>query len=88
MHNQQFVEFISTGRRMMPAFPQLNDEEKQAIASFILDDHPTQKNRFSDSAKPFDPYLKMPYAVTGYNLFLSKEGLPCNFTTLGYTDSH
>lgn len=75
-NEQQFIQLISTGRRMMPPFTQLIDEEKQAIASFILDDHSTQKKRFVDSAKPVDPYLKMPYAVTGYNLFLSKEGLP------------
>lgn len=75
-NKQQFLQLISTGRRMMPAFTQLNDEEKQAIASFILDDHSTQQKKFVDSAKPIYPYLKMPYAVTGYNLFLSKEGLP------------
>ena len=61
---------------MMPAFKQLNDEEKKAIASFILDNHSTQSEQFIDSAKPVDPYLQMPYAITGYNLFLSKEGLP------------
>lgn len=74
-NEQQFIQLISTGRRMMPAFTQLNDEEKNALASFILDDHSTQHKKFIDSAKPVDPYLKMPYAVTGYNLFLSKEGL-------------
>lgn len=75
-NEQQFLQLVSTGRRMMPAFTQLNDEEKQAIASFILDNHSAQQKKFIDSAKPIDPYLKMPYAVTGYNLFLSKEGLP------------
>ena len=75
-NEQQFVQLISTGRRMMPAFKQLNDEEKKAIASFILDNHSRQSYPFIDSAKPVDPYLHMPYAITGYNLFLSKEGLP------------
>ncbi|HUZ62045.1 MAG TPA: PQQ-binding-like beta-propeller repeat protein [Hanamia sp.] len=75
-NEQQFVQLISTGRRMMPAFKQLNDEEKKVIASFILDNHSRQSYPFIDSAKPVDPYLQMPYAITGYNLFLSKEGLP------------
>jgi len=75
-NEQQFVQLISTGRRMMPAFKQLNDEEKKAIASFILDNHSRQSYPFIDSVKPVNPYLQMPYAITGYNLFLSKEGLP------------
>ena len=75
-NEQQFVQLISTGRRMMPAFKQLNEEEKKAIASFILDNHSTQSDQFIESAKPVDPYLQMPYGITGYNLFLSKEGLP------------
>ena len=32
-NEKQFVQFVSTGRRMMPAFKQLTDEEKIAIAS-------------------------------------------------------
>jgi len=75
-NEQQFLQLISTGRRMMPAFIQLNHEEKQAIASFILNNHSTQKKKFMDRAKPVDPYLKLPYANKGYDLFLSKEGLP------------
>jgi len=73
---QKFIQLISTGRRMMPAFPQLNDEEKRAIASFILDIRATQQKKFVAPSRPVDPYVKLPYAITGYNLFLSKEGLP------------
>ena len=75
-NEQQFVQLISTGRRMMPAFKQLSEEEKKAIASFILDNHSTQPDQFIESAKPVDPYSQMSYGITGYNLFLSKEGLP------------
>ena len=73
---QQFIQLISTGRRMMPAFTQLNEAEKQAIASYVLENQTAQQKKFVDTGKPVDPYLKMPYAVTGYNLFLSKDGLP------------
>jgi len=31
-----FYDLLNNGRRMMPAFNQLNKEEKEAIASFIL----------------------------------------------------
>ncbi len=72
----QFHDLISSGRRMMPAFKQLSEEEKQAVASYILDIHSKQQNKFVDTTKQTDPYLKMPYAITGYNWFLSKEGLP------------
>ena len=79
----QFHDLISSGRRMMPAFKQLSEEEKQAVASYILDIHSKQQNKFVDTTKQTDPYLKMPYAITGYNWFLSKEGLPAISPPLG-----
>lgn len=72
----QFHDLISTGRRMMPAFTQLSEAEKQAIAAYVLDIHSIAQNKFIDTTKKEDPYLKMPYAITGYNWFVSKEGLP------------
>ncbi|MXV52133.1 PQQ-binding-like beta-propeller repeat protein [Pedobacter sp. HMF7647] len=71
-----FKQLISTGRRMMPAFKQLNEEEKNAIASFVLDDKGLQSKSFKAQPKADDPYLDMPYTNTGYNKFLSKEGYP------------
>ena len=35
-NEQEFIQLVSTGRRMMPAFTRLDDEEKKAIASVIL----------------------------------------------------
>ena len=61
---------------MMPAFTQLSEAEKQAIAAYILDIHSIQQKKFIDTTKKEDPYLKMPYAITGYNWFVTKEGLP------------
>ncbi|MEO6637053.1 MAG: PQQ-binding-like beta-propeller repeat protein [Ginsengibacter sp.] len=75
-NDQQFYELVSSGRRMMPAFKQLADEEKQAIASFVLEKQALQKKKFTDTFAHADPYTKLPYAITGYNLFLSREGLP------------
>ncbi|HEY4155759.1 MAG TPA: c-type cytochrome, partial [Puia sp.] len=45
-----FTGFISAGRRMMPAFQYLKPEEKEALASFILENKKEQ-------AKPFVPEL-------------------------------
>jgi quinoprotein glucose dehydrogenase len=76
-NEQQFYQLVSSGRRMMPAFKQLSEEEKQAIASFILNIHTLQTKPFkSEPQKKVDPYTILPYSITGYNLFLSKEGLP------------
>ncbi len=75
-NEQQFYQLVSSGRRMMPSFKQLSDEEKKAIGSFILDNHSLQQKKFVAPPKPVDPYLKLPYSITGYHLFLSKEGLP------------
>ena len=61
---------------MMPAFNTLSGEEKNAIASFILDLKTNQIKKFVAPGKTKDPYLELPYTNTGYNKFLTKEGYP------------
>lgn len=73
---EQFSQLIATGRRMMPANNQLNDEEKKAIASFVLNLTKEQKKKFTGPPEKINPYHKMPYTSTGYNKFLTKEGYP------------
>ncbi|HRH59735.1 MAG TPA: PQQ-binding-like beta-propeller repeat protein [Chitinophagaceae bacterium] len=75
-NEEQFIQLISSGRRMMPAFTQLAESEKQALASFILDIQSKQNEKFTPPAKPEDAWNKMPYTTTGYNKFLTKEGYP------------
>ena len=71
-----FDTLLQSGRRMMPAFKQLNVAERNAIASFILDISTQKNKRFIDtSSKKNDPF-KLPYTITGYNKFLSNEGYP------------
>lgn len=71
-----FDTLVLSGRRMMPAFRQLNAVERNAIASFILNLKDRQPDSFHDtSQKANDPY-NMPYSIVGYNKFLSKEGFP------------
>jgi quinoprotein glucose dehydrogenase len=72
----QFTQLIATGRRMMPALSQLDNEEKKAIASFVLNNTTEQKKNFTGKPKVVDPYFKLPYNSTGYNKFLTKEGYP------------
>ena len=71
-----FNQLVSNGRKMMPAFNTLSDEEKNAIASFILDMKNIQNKKFIPAVKTKDPYLQLPYTNTGYNKFLTKEGYP------------
>jgi len=61
---------------MMPAFKQLTDQERGALASFILGIKDLQKKSFVAAARPVDTFLNLPYTITGYNKFLSKEGYP------------
>jgi quinoprotein glucose dehydrogenase len=67
---------INNGRRMMPAQKQLEEEEKKAIVSFILDIKKGQPKIFIAPPKPVDSFLNLPYTTTGYYKFLSPEGLP------------
>ena len=71
-----FHELVVAGRRMMPAFKQLPEEERKAIAAFLLDIKKDHQRKYVASAKGVDSFLAMPYAITGYNKFLSKEGYP------------
>jgi len=72
----QFYDLISTGRRMMPAFKQLSGQEKEALASFILNNKSEQQRSFVSVPGPVDSFRNLPYTITGYNKFLSKEGYP------------
>ena len=71
-----FDTLLQSGRRMMPAFKQLDEEERKAIAAFVLEQKNIQHKIFiaaeSNSADP----EKLPYSITGYNKFLTSDGLP------------
>lgn len=67
---------IQTGRRMMPAFKQLKEVERHAIANYILENKTDQDKPYKDTSRKMDDHFKMPYSVKGYNRFLSKEGYP------------
>lgn len=88
-NEEQFAGLVTTGRRMMPAFKQLSEEEKNALAAFILDrnanaggNNATSRNDrakrrfFIEPGGPIDTFRNLPYTITGYNKFLSREGYP------------
>jgi len=70
-----FDTLVQSGRRMMPAFRQLNQTQRKAIASFVLDNSDKAKT-FIDSSNKKDEHFTVPYSITGYNKFLSREGYP------------
>ncbi len=71
-----FHQLISSGRGMMPAFNRLTEQEKSAIATFILELEAEQSKKFTHEQKVEDAYLHLPYTSTGYHKFLTKEGYP------------
>ena len=83
MSEDSFKILLTTGRRMMPALKQLTEEEKNALASFVLNIEKKQTQAYTGPPKVEDPYLKMPYTSTGYNKFLTKEGYPAVDTPWG-----
>jgi quinoprotein glucose dehydrogenase len=74
--DNQISTLLQNGRRMMPSFKQLTDQERQAIISYITENKKTNLTAFKAVHKAVDPYLDIPYQMTGYNKFLSKEGYP------------
>ncbi|MDB5207595.1 MAG: PQQ-binding-like beta-propeller repeat protein [Flavisolibacter sp.] len=69
-----FDALLQSGRRMMPAFKQLNTGEREAIASFVLNETALKNKPFVATIK--DDPTSLPYSITGYHKFLSKEGYP------------
>lgn len=70
---RSFVEFINTGRRMMPAFKHLSQQDKDAIASFVLEQQDQQLKKYERKLTAIDSFRLLPYYISGYNKFLSKS---------------
>ncbi len=70
-----FVHVVTTGRRMMPGFPGLSAEDKEALASYILKDKNLQRHRYTPGSQ-LSAFDKMRYTSTGYIKYLDKNGLP------------
>ncbi len=73
---EDFITLVNSGRRMMPAFKHISDNDKNAIASFILDIKLDHRKEFDGGEVKIDSVNFMPYKLTGYTKFLSPEGYP------------
>ena len=71
-----FYQLISGGRRMMPAFKQLSAEEKKALAIYILNMKTGGDIVFTHPQENMDTFRNLPYTITGYTKFQSREGYP------------
>jgi quinoprotein glucose dehydrogenase len=67
---------LQSGRRMMPAFRQLDDMQRKAIAAFVLDSKDKPKKYLDSNEVKMNAHFTVPYSITGYNKFLSKQGFP------------
>ena len=67
---------LQSGRRMMPAFRQLDATQRKAIAAFVLDNQDKTKQYLDSNEQKNNAHFTVPYSITGYNKFLSKEGQP------------
>ena len=74
--SKNFVEFINAGRRMMPAFKHLSEQDKEAITSFVLNKKEMQGREYERKLSIADSFRLLPYQISGYNKFISKSGLP------------
>lgn len=72
----QALELLNAGRRMMPSFNYLADEEKQAVISYVLDIKSEHKKEFVAPPQAVDTFRNLAYSMTGYYKFLSPEGYP------------
>ncbi|MEP6749060.1 MAG: PQQ-binding-like beta-propeller repeat protein [Bacteroidota bacterium] len=71
-----FDTLLQSGRRMMPSFSRLTETERKAIASFVIETTDKSKMFVDSSKQKNDAPFTVPYTITGYNKFLSKEGYP------------
>lgn len=83
LNEGDFLHLLNSGRRMMPAFKQLSQIDKDAIASFVLDLKSKQNDAYVSKEAPLEEYTKMPFAATGYNRFYTPEGYPANMPPWG-----
>ena len=74
-----FKTLITTGRRRMPAFTQMDENEQSALASYVLEIPSKQKQKFIQQKKVSNPYHFVPYSAEGGRRparFETKEGYP------------
>ncbi|HZG26453.1 MAG TPA: PQQ-binding-like beta-propeller repeat protein, partial [Chitinophagaceae bacterium] len=75
---QSFKSLITTGRNNMPPFGHLTEEQKTALASYVLNIESKQNLTFRSSSMDEEnqpEHFRSPYRMSG-GKFLTKEGYP------------
>ncbi|MDP3469052.1 MAG: PQQ-binding-like beta-propeller repeat protein [Daejeonella sp.] len=73
---EDFKVLVSSGRKMMPAFKNLGENDKTALASYLLNLESKQKETYVPEVKQRHPFYNTPYRLAGIRPFLTKEGYP------------
>ena len=71
LNRETVMNLIASGKGMMPGFPHLETDQKQAIVSYLFGD---EKKEVATSE--VDITNLVPYKHTGYHKFLDSNGLP------------
>lgn len=70
------VQLLNTGRGMMPSVAFLSEEQKEAVAGFLLGEAPATRAGDQPTPKNADSLIREPYSHTGYNRWLDTNGYP------------
>lgn len=70
------TELLNGGRRMMPAFAHVPDEDKAAIATYVLGMEDRYQQPFESKHPWIDTVNHVPYKLEGYNKFITPDGYP------------
>lgn len=73
LEKTETATFITQGKGMMTGFPQISDEEKEALLRYLFDE--SGKKEVGDIATKEAEY-PLPYKHTGYTKFIDNKGLP------------
>jgi quinoprotein glucose dehydrogenase len=66
---------LKNGKGMMPAFPKLSEQEREAILDYLTKNN--NSSSFSAASKYDNPIVNKPsYQISGYNKFLDVNGYP------------
>jgi len=71
---QQVATLLRTGKGQMPAFPNLSDEDMDALLAYLLDRNDLKNPKFLNVARESD--RKYRYAHSGWNVLLDSMGYP------------
>ena len=71
----QLLQLLETGRRMMPSFGHLAEQDRKAIVSWLTADKKSGAQNYIRPAIAVDSFLQLPYRAN-ISKFLTKEGYP------------